>query len=506
MRRSILWLTTLSGLCFAVLLGRLFVWMGFPNHIERAVTARWTDTVAARADLQRLLLLETDDGRGRILFRNGAPWSGSWYRTQFGPTEDGVEVGVHHETSDPALGATMIGQVGLPEHWPDDHRAIQEEGRSGLEYTFDRVLAGSRPGYVGVLRDVKGEAQPGMVYRIAPVPGVNIRTSIDYAWQRWAESALAGAHVTSGAVVILNVADNQVLAMASRDDRYAGQNVALQAETPGSVFKLVTTAAALDSYRYRIDSSFYCSGRVHIPGVRMNCWAKHGSETLLDALAQSCDVAFANIGWQVGRVGFEEMARRLHIGETNLQSIDGQSVVPGAQKGVLFTHPGDDAGLLANTAIGQQDVRLTPLQAANLASTVARGGVYRDARLALTAERGKRVVRAYTTGSSSPGMSSATAQQIAAAMRQAVTSGAGTGHVLAHAAVPCAVKTGTAELNPRSIVNGWLVGFAPYNHPQVAFCVFAGHTSSVHAHQAVQEITKELLIQYRQFQSASVIS
>lgn len=506
MRRQVLWLMTWFGLCCAALLGRLFVCMVFPNHASQGAQAKWAARVTTKADLQRLLLMQTDDGRGRILFRSGAPWSGSWRAAHFGPHPVTHVVGEHSELTQPRLGAVTVGKVGLPDAWPDSTRPIQEQGRTGLEYTFDKVLTGHRPGYVGLLKNVHGEAEPGMVYQIVASPGVNIRTTVDFAWQRWADSALARANLSTGSIVVIDIAQNQVLAMASRDDEQPTRNVAIQAQTPGSVFKLVTAAAALDSYRYRTDSPFYCSGTAHIPGVEMNCWAKHGSETLLQALSQSCDVAFANIGWQIGRPGFDEMARRLHIRETNLQTVDGTSVVPGAETGLVFKRTGDDAGLLANTAIGQEDVRLTPVQAANLAGTIAKGGLYRDVRLALSAEKDHQTVRLYTTDNGSRGMTEATAYQLGEAMRQSVTMPSGTAHALVKAAVSCAVKTGTAELNPRTLVNGWMVGFAPYDHPQIAFCVFAGRTSSARAHDAVRQITSELLSTYRQFHPASIIS
>jgi cell division protein FtsI/penicillin-binding protein 2 len=505
-RRRLLWLITGFAICCAALLGRLFVLMCSPPYGYHLVTSKWAQFVTTKTDLQHMMLMETDDGRGRILYNNGFAWSGTSLRKQFGPPARGVEVVVHSEVAQPQIAPAIVGNVGLPDIWPDGSRAVAEQGRTGLESTFDKALIGARPGYIGVMKDVTGEVQGSLPFRLAPLSGANIRTSIDYAWQSWADAALKRAAVSSGAVVILDVPTNQVLAMASRDVTHPEQNIAVQAAVPGSVFKIVTAAAALDSYRFGTSARFHCSGEVHIPGVNLHCWAKHGSESLLQALAQSCDVAFAHMGYDVQRAGLTEMGRRVHVEGTGLQTVDGRTVLPEAQHGVLFRHPGNDAGLLANTAIGQEDVRMTPLQAANLASTVANEGLYRDARLALTAEVGKKVLRVYTVGPGEQGMSRATALALARGMRMAVTSPTGTAHALAHASIPCAVKTGTAELTPRSVVNGWLVGFAPYNHPKIAFCVYVGHTSSPSAHEAVRHITNNLLTAYRQFHPPSVIS
>ena len=171
---------------------------------------------------------------------------------------------------------------------------------------------------------------------------------MDPAWQTVAQRALYKAHIANGAVVVLDVKTNEALAIAGVQSKRVDPTMALSAQTPGSIFKLVTAAAALDAFRYRPDSQFYCSGGIHIPGISMNCWTAHGALSLIAAIAESCDTTFAEVGMALGRVGLETETRRLHLGETHLQSVDGRPVLAEAEAGTVFRRSGADAG-----AVGQ---------------------------------------------------------------------------------------------------------------------------------------------------------
>ncbi len=453
-----------------------------------------------KAELEHFRLFRTDDGRGRILYRNGMPWTGFWKSAAW---SQHLRVRAHTEQSASVIDP-LVGKVGLPDQWPDPDRVTPEQGRSGLELAFDRVLRGQRPGYVATLRHVD-RAEGQTLYSVQAVPGADIRTTIDPAWQRLARAALDEAKVPRAAVVVLDVATNEALAIAGRDPENPWSIPAIKAETPGSVFKLVTAALALESYRFRPTSRFFCTGTVQAPGVNMHCWTRHGRETLIQAIADSCDVTYASVGIELGRKGMDWVVRRLHLSEPQLQEVDAETVLPGAESAVVFRHRGADNGLLANTAIGQEDVRLTPLQAANLARTIAAGGRMRPVRLVLDAEKSGLPFRNYATPPDEHVMSAITAYWLGQGMKQAVTRQSGTAHALASTAVPVAVKTGTAELSGGRNVNAWMVGFFPAEQPKIAFSVFVGNLSSQQAHRAVVDITRKLVNGYRQFQGAPVI-
>lgn len=454
------------GVLTAVLTGRLFVLSVLPDW---GPAGRTGPGVRLRAQAEHLWTVETEDGRGRILYRNGLP---------------------ERNGSDP-----LFGSVGLPDRWPDPDRPVQEQGRSGLQHRFDRVLASRRAGHVGVLADAGGRPQ-GLVYRLTPEPGLDVRTTLDPAWQRAAEAALAGYGVAEGAVVVLDIPSGEALAVASRSRD--GGITAVRAYTPGSVFKLVTAAAGLESFRFRGGTRFVCRGEADIPGVHMRCWRVHGVQTLAQALAESCDAVFADVGVRVGRPGLEEMGRRLHLAEPQLQTWSGGHVLAEAEGGRVFAGGGDDNGRMANTAIGQQDVRLTPLEVANLARTVAAGGRWRPVRLVLDAERGNRTLAVFPGGDDEQVLTPYTAAWLAHAMRQAVASPAGTAHALAGLPVESAVKTGTAE-RADGLVNAWIAGFAPASAPRVAFCAMVAGERSARAHRQVFGLTSDLLRAYARF-------
>jgi cell division protein FtsI/penicillin-binding protein 2 len=502
-RRRWLWLVTIWFTLAAALMGRLFACMADP--LDGAAGAGYGRLAEASGRTRSLLdaehfqLLLTDDGRGRILYRNGQPWSGrSQPRSAVAPSGERVWVRVHRERA-LTVPNPVVGRIGLPERWPDPERAVPEQGRSGLEWTFDPWLRTGRPGYWGRLEDARGQTGSPTWYVRPASPGMDVRTTIDPGWQTAAERALARSGAAQSALVVVNVASGELLALASVDRVDPWRNRAVIPETPGSVFKLVTAAAALESYRFQPESRFVCEGFVPLPSVAMHCWRRHGHETLRQALAASCDVAFALIGDAVGRLGLTIMAHRLHLGETGLQCIGGHPVLPEALAGRVFLGTGADPGRLANTAIGQQDVRISPLQAANLAATVARGGIYRDVRLVLDVESRSWGRRELTVGRGQRAFSPGVAYALAEAMRDAVRQPWGTAHSLAHMPVKLAVKTGTAELSRQGRVNAWTVGFLPARRPVLAFCAFVGNEPSGPAHRQVMQLTRDLAETYRQF-------
>lgn len=485
MRQRLLWVCTAVFVGVFILAGRLFLVMLFPDQFigGNSPYHRWQSTVRARADLEHFVVVRSDDARGRILFRNGAPWSGFKGRTHSG--------WMHREDVPPTVGKVVVGVVGKPDIWPQSHMAVAELGRSGLEGRFDTVLRGYRPGLVAKFA-AQGDAR---TFTSAPKPGVDVRTTVDSVWEAMASRALHEARVQTGAVVVLDVNSNEILAMASVGGSF-GENEAVEVTVPGSIFKIVTAAAAYDSFLFRPHSEFFCDGHVPIRGVHMSCWTKHGRLTLTDAIAESCDTTFAEVGVQLHRTALSQIAHRLGIDSTGLQSVDGKSVLPEAQAGRVFARSGNDAGLLANTAIGQEDVRLSPVQGALLASAVANHGSTKPASLVLAALSHETVLRDYKIRTWHDGFSDFAALQIASGMRQAVTSPRGTAHDLAD--LPIAVKTGTAEV-PGGRVNAWMVGFFPVQKPEIAFAVLVKNASSQQGHLEVRKIVRALSNTYMQF-------
>lgn len=497
MKQRVFRLTIIFVICFVVLLGRLFVLMIFPDGLSffrsNSVKDRrvWPVQLREREELEHLVTRFMDDGRGQILFGNGKSWS----EQLVGLVPQVLQRELPKYKKKQTFNA-VVGQVGRTDHWPIQGKVLPEQGRSGLEATFDTVLASKQPGYIGTLVDAKNQIVIGRSPFIQlPKRGENVRTTIDSAWQNETQSLLSKAHVINGAIVVLRIQDNSILAMASKspDD----ENTAVMSATPGSIFKLVTAAAALETQQTRLHDIFYCPGFVPLQGVHMHCWAIHGKENFISALAVSCDTVFAEMAVHLGRIPLQTLSERLGLSSSGLQMWNGQSVLPEAQQGSVLIAHGNDPGLLANTGIGQQDVRLSPLQAALLCSTIANVGWYRPARLVADLEQHQQADVILPRGVWHRAFSRYTAECIKMAMQEVVSNLHGTAHDLS--AYDVAAKTGTAELYGTKAVNGWLVGFSPVQHPRFAFAIEVKKAPSSLAHQQIHQIGRELLYWSRQY-------
>ncbi|WP_198850137.1 penicillin-binding transpeptidase domain-containing protein [Alicyclobacillus sp. SO9] len=548
-------ITRIVLLFFFVLLllsTRLAVLMLFP---EKVVRHSLRHTPRIQADLEHLRVLRIDDGRGRILYRNGLPWSGTVTSSPVSPisrlsaghispvsaadrpttdkagnhkpandksrnhklrngnvaevksAKSGPFV-IHSERTAPlSRPALVVGRVGLPDIWPSRVRSVAEQGRSGLEYTFDYLLRQGHPGYLGEMTEAENTNWAHRLFWLPVRSGIDVRTTVDPAWQQAAESTLHKHGIKSGAVVVLNVKTRDVLAMASRNTLAPESNEAVKVHTPGSIFKLITAAASLDSYRNSPQDSFYCDGRLSEPGITLNCWRKHGHETLLQAFAGSCNVVFAQLGISAGEKALALTARNFGLLGNGLQHVNGKSVLIEAESAHVFIggkHRPAEKGAIAHTAIGQQDVKISPLQAANLSATIAAGGVYRDARLVTDAEKNHKVKRYFGGQRNQRAVSQNTAAWIGRAMYMTAHWKNGTAFDLADNAANPAVKTGTAQVSG-GMVNAWLTGYAPYRRPEIAFCIFVGSEEDSTAHRQVHAMIKDLLASYRQFQAPHVI-
>ncbi len=492
---------------WACLLLRLALVMLVPDWVAGVrATARWQDHIRARAELEHLRVVRTDDGRGRILFRNLEPWSGRRWEGRLALGRHLLFVAWHDERRRGPLWDPLVGTVGAPDVWPARDRAVPEQGQSGLVYAWDDWLHTGRPAYVAAWRpdEVRRGAPAGEVWQMPARPGWDVVTTIDPAWQEVASRALRQAGVPRGAVVVIDVATRDVLAAASWDANRPQRVVALEPAVPGSVFKLVTMAAALESLRLRPQSWFYCPGQFRAPGVRLRCWRAHGGLTLREALAASCDVAFAAAGLAVGAGGIAYLSHRLHLDTDGLARAGGRPALAGLLPGRVFLGTAADDGRIANTAIGQQDVRISPLAAANLAACIASGGWVADARLVRGLAHGGRVRIAFPPAARLQALSAWTAAQVGRAMRDAVISPRGTARALADAPLAVAAKTGTAELGTSPWVNGWLVGFMPYGQPRIAFCAFAERLPSAAAHRAVVRMAAEIAAAAARFEGGSL--
>jgi peptidoglycan glycosyltransferase len=308
---------------------------------------------------------------------------------------------------------------------------------TGLQRAYDRRLGG-RPAQ----RLLFGERE---IARVPRIRGRNVRTTISPALTRAATAALGGR---LGGVAVIRPRDGAVRALAG---------LAVSApQPPGSVFKIITAAAALEHDVATPSTTYPVQTAATLSGVQLrNAGGESCGGTLQNSFAHSCNSVFAPLGARLG-------ARRL-VEAAHEFGIDGRPSIPGEAPSRISppSRLRDDLAVGA-AAIGQDRDLATPLAMASVGATIAAGG--RRARPRITTLEPVRRRRAVPAG---------VARQVRSMMIDVVRSGTGTAAALPGAQV--AGKTGTAELVPNSSdpkdADAWFVAFAPAERPTVAVAV-----------------------------------
>ncbi|HVS52799.1 MAG TPA: penicillin-binding transpeptidase domain-containing protein [Opitutaceae bacterium] len=369
-------------------------------------------------------------------------------------------------------------------------------GKDGLEKWFDAELQGEPGGRI-YLVDPAGFRVKKPLEERAPKQGRNLVTSLDIDLQLAAEAAVGDQN---GAVVALDVATGEVLALASKPDydlnawyprmpvaaykaiqeRNAEFNRALNGTySPGSTFKILVSIAGLRSNRINpADTSIDCEGTVRIGNRNFGCdngLAHHGALTLSEAIAQSCDIYFYERGIDVSPDIIAAEAHRFHLDEPTGIELPGEThrmLIPTrAWKKEKYGQSWTD-GDTANMAIGQGFVDVTPLQMACFAASVARGETWTKPTLLHDPKR--------TPQHTEPiGLTSEQQAIILAGMKGVVTRGtaakffASPGNAIP--GVQIAGKTGTAQRavyqDGKFVGNinfAWFICFAPADKPEIA--------------------------------------
>jgi penicillin-binding protein 2 len=271
----------------------------------------------------------------------------------------------------------------------------------------------------------------------------------------------------------------------------------------GSTFKMITSSAALASGVLTVDSVRYCPGYFDL-GVVFNDDAAggHGTLTIRDAIARSCDVFFYKVGFELGITRLDRYAGAYGIG--SVTGID----LPGETSGTLPTPAWkkkiyDDqwyAGDTVNMAIGQGYVEASPIQLLRVATAVANGGtLYRPYLLADVRDaHGHVATRTEPYVEGHVPVPAGDLDLVRQGMLGAIESPYGTAHNVVIPGFHFAGKTGTVENvrtldNPEGRNHAWFVCFAPYDHPQIAVVVFmekSGGFGAVNAAPVAQAIVE----------------
>lgn len=335
--------------------------------------------------------------------------------------------------------------------------------------------------------------------------GATIETSINPALQETAYQALGDR---SGALVAIEVKTGRILAMvstpsydpnalATHDSKalqatYANltssdtspllNNATNQLFPPGSTFKTVVAAAALESGKYQLDTQIPAGASYTLPGTDTQLtnavWQANGSNGTIsfeDALAYSSNTAFAQLGVALGQDAIAEQATKLGFGSSiTIDSSNSSGTPMKATASEFPTSLSDDR--LALASIGQGDVLETPLQNAMIAAAIANGGKLMHPTLVDRVRSSDLSVLSETKPSAmSTAFSADTANSLTAMMKSVAAKG--TPSVVPDG-ISVAVKTGTAQIGQNNDANdGWVMGFAPADDPQIAVAVVVHDTA-----------------------------
>jgi penicillin-binding protein A len=356
-------------------------------------------------------------------------------------------------------------------------------GQSGLEKSRDDALAGKEEEFQSILSEIESHAREGN----------DVVTTLDPAAQRTATQALGGR---AGSIVAVEPSTGRVRVMVSvpafdpnqvpkrkrQLDRAPGSpvlNRATQARyPPGSAFKVVTAAAALDTGKFTPQSVLDGSSPKTIGGVPLSNFGgeEFGSISLTDALTHSVNTVWGQVGEKLGkntmldymeRFGFERKPPLDYPPD----QMDASGVFDRGR--LLGSGSPIDIG---RVAIGQERLQVTPLQMAMVAAAIGNGGRLMKPRLTdrVVAKDG-RVTDRIEPDMADRVMSKQAAGQLGEMMGHVVEEGTGTAAALSGTKV--AGKTGTAEVQGGAANQAWFIAFAPIDKPKMAIAVTVERTS-----------------------------
>ena len=406
-------------------------------------------------------------------------------------------------------------------------------GKDGLEKYLDQYLKG-KSGAEQVEVNVLGK-EVKIIGKIDPVSGYNVVLTIDSFLQKVAWDALKDK---PGSVVVMDPRDGAILALVSspsfdpnlfnggisfedwdnlsNNPSHPMGNRAISGQyPPGSTYKLIVAAAALEEGLITPDTSFNCNGAFELGNRTYKCWQKHGHGrvNLHRAIVESCDVYFYNVGKLVGVDKLAEYARGFGLGQ--LTGID----LPREKSGLIPTKEWKQSkfgeawqmGETISISIGQGFDLVTPIQLVNAYSALANGGTIYKPRIVKKIEMADgRVLKSFEPEQKSRiPISQKNIDILSYAFWGVVNEKGGTGYALKRKEEDVCGKTGTAQVvglpdddkaRKRRILSAkyrdhaLFVCFAPYKNPEIAIAVIAENAG--HGGSAAAPIARKIIDAY----------
>lgn len=380
------------------------------------------------------------------------------------------------EYSKETLAAHVLGFVG------DDN-----QGLTGIEKAFEGEMRGI-PGRIAVERDAAGHELPLAEHRYyPPVQGHNLVLTLDETIQYFVERELDKIvdtyHPAGAVIIVMNPQTGEVLGMGNRPNydpncwndypqQVWDRNPAIWYNyEPGSTFKIITLASALEEKAVTEKDRFYDPGYIKVSGRPIRCWKAggHGSQSLSEVIQNSCNPGFVQIGLNIGLPNFYKYLRAFGFGQaTNFG-------LPGEAHGIAIPEKRATTLDLATMSIGQS-LAVTPIQLITAVSAAVNGGRLMEPRLVkqVTDNQG-RVLKSYKPREVRRVISSGTSRTLREYLENVVLKGTGVNGYIDGYRV--GGKTGTAQVVGASggyvqgRYVGSFIGFAPVESPRVVTLV-----------------------------------
>lgn len=426
-----------------------------------------------------------------------------------------------------------ICQEELEKDTSDEYSIGDPVGKYGIEKYFDRYLRG-KSGAKQVEVNVRGQ-EIKVLGKIEPVPGYNIVLTIDSYLQKIAWEAMKNK---TGSVVVMDPRDGSILSMVSApsfdpnlfsgrissedwerlssDPLHPMENRAISGQyPPGSTYKLIVAAAALEEGLITPETKFFCPGSFELGNRTYRCWQKkgHGWVDLHRAIIESCDVYFYNLGKLIGVDKLARYARGFGFGAVT--GID----LPWEKRGLTptkewkLTRFGEpwQMGETISISIGQGFNSVTTIQLLNAYCAIANGGTLWRPRIVKRIETGDgRLFKIFGPQKKSliP-ISRKNIDILNYALWGAVNERGGTGYAARRAEADVCGKTGTAQvigmpedrkarrektIPSRLRDHALFVCFAPYENPEIAVAVIVEHAG--HGGTVAAPIAKKIIDAY----------
>lgn len=423
-----------------------------------------------------------------------------------------------------AYAAHLLGRVGLmsTEEWATykdldedgdgvaDYQMDDTVGKEGVEKAFESYLRGT-PGKRALERNTSGKVV-SETWLTDPKPGDNVVLTIDLDLQMAVEDILANAlpnliskEVAGAACVVLDVNSAEVLASASYPtfnlSNYSTDyqnnvenplkplfNRALQGTyAPGSTFKMVTAVAGLEEGIITPSTQILDKGRyTYYPGIAPQCWiyrqfhTTHGWQNVTEAIKNSCNYFFFDVGRQLGIQRLTDFATRFGLGEkTGLELPEAQGVMAGPEYTEKMGGTWYDGNTLS-VAIGQESSQFTPIQLADYIATLVNGGTRNATHLLKEVKSSdfSQILYTYQPQElSTIQIQDKNLAAVKAGMLDLTTEGS-VAKYFKDLGVSVGAKTGSAQVSAQTESNAVFVCFAPYDNPQVAVAIVVEHGGS----------------------------